>query len=146
LFKGPWGRITAIDLNKGEHAWQVPLGVGPRDHQALKDVKGLPERLGSPERAALLCTKTLLFAGQGGKYGAVITAIREGKNPFAEGISNKPTFRAFDKESGELMAEITIPDNVTGAPMTYLHEEKQYIVFAVGGLINRAELIALAVP
>lgn len=146
LIKPPYGRITAIDLNRGQHVWQVANGVGPKDHPSLKDVKGLPERLGSPERAALLCTKTLLFAGQGPRAGKVINAVREGKNPFAESLSYRPSLRAFDKNTGELLAEIALPDNVVGAPMTYQHAGKQYIVFAVGGLVNPAELIALTLP
>ena len=38
LVKPPWERITAIDLNTGEHAWMVPNGPGPRDHIALQDL------------------------------------------------------------------------------------------------------------
>ena len=49
LVKPPYGRITAIDLNRGETAWQVPHGDGPRHHPPLKDLK-----LGRPGRAALL--------------------------------------------------------------------------------------------
>src|SRR5207302_2254096 len=51
LVKPPYGRLTALDLNRGTHAWMVPLGDGPRDHPALKDVKGLPEKLGGAQRA-----------------------------------------------------------------------------------------------
>ena len=57
-----------------------------------------------------------------------------------------PKFFAFDKASGELVAEIELPKNVMGAPMTYLAEDKQYIVFAVGGVGADAELIALSLP
>ena len=63
LVKPPWGRITAIDLNRGEHVWMVPNGEGPRDHEALQGLD-LP-RLGIPGRPAPLLTKTLLFIGEG---------------------------------------------------------------------------------
>src|SRR5262249_3126370 len=62
LFKPPYGRITAIDLNTGKHAWMTPMGEGPRNHPALKAMN-LP-RLGWDRRGFLLVTKTLLFAGQ----------------------------------------------------------------------------------
>ena len=38
LVKPPYGRITAIDMNRGEHAWMVPNGDGPRDHELLKEL------------------------------------------------------------------------------------------------------------
>jgi quinoprotein glucose dehydrogenase len=38
LTKPPYGRITAIDLNTGEHAWMKPVGSGPRDHPALSEL------------------------------------------------------------------------------------------------------------
>ena len=66
LFKPPWGRITAIDLNSGEHVWMIPNGDTPEDvknHPALKGVQ-LP-KTGRPDKAGLLVTKTLLFAGEG---------------------------------------------------------------------------------
>ncbi|MCC2670915.1 MAG: hypothetical protein K0Q72_3386, partial [Armatimonadetes bacterium] len=60
LFKGPYGRITAIDLNSGDHRWMSPLGDGPRNHPAIKHLN-LP-RLGRNRRAYLITTKTLLLA------------------------------------------------------------------------------------
>ena len=63
LIKPPWGRITAIDLDTGEHLWMVPNGEGIRDHEALAGLD-LP-RLGTPGRPTPLLTKTLLFIGEG---------------------------------------------------------------------------------
>jgi quinoprotein glucose dehydrogenase len=149
LFKPPYGRLTAIDLNKGSHAWMVPLGDGPRDHPLLKDLKGLPERLGSPQRGSLLCTRTLLISGQQGKVEKVIDMIRSGEGTpqdVRDAFKFNPCLRAFDKATGELLWEMKMPDNPTGAPMTYKIGKRQYIVFAVGGLVNPAELIALALP
>src|SRR5262249_29322858 len=128
LFKPPYGRITAIDLNKGEHVWMSPLGDGPRDHPLLKDLKDLPPKLGSPQRATVLVTKTLLFAGQQGHVDRVLGKIRDAKGLEAlkEGMTDRPNLSVFDKANGELLCEIPIPDNVTGAPMTYTVGKKQY--------------------
>jgi quinoprotein glucose dehydrogenase len=149
LFKPPYGRLTAIDLNKGTHAWMVPLGEGPRNHPLLKEVKDLPERLGSTQRGSLLCTRTLLFSGQQGKVEQVIGMLRSGEatpKDIKDSFTFNPCMRAFDKATGELLWEMKLPDNATGAPMTYKVGNRQFIVFAVGGLVNPAELIALALP
>src|SRR5207249_1643803 len=63
LTKPPYGRITAIDLNRGEQAWMIPNGDGPRNHPLLKDLHLGP--LGHSVRAAPLVTKTLLFVTEG---------------------------------------------------------------------------------
>ncbi len=129
LFKPPFGRITAIDMNTGEHLWMKPNGNTPaaiRDHPALAGAEFPPT--GSPTRAVLLVTKTLLFAG--------------------EGWRGEPYFRAYDKGSGEVVAELEMPAPVTSLPMTYMHEGKQFIVFAAGDgrSDHPAELIALTLP
>jgi quinoprotein glucose dehydrogenase len=115
IIKPPYGRITAIDMNKGEIVWQVANGDTPpqiRDHPALKGVN-LP-RTGSPSRAGTLVTKTLLFAG--------------------EGYGGQPVFRAYDKRTGAILWETRIPAGPqTGLPMTYLHQGRQYVVFAAAG-------------
>ena len=66
LIKPPWGRITAIDLNTGDHLWMVPNGDTPdcvKNHPALSGVE-IP-RTGKPERSGILVTRTLMFAGEG---------------------------------------------------------------------------------
>src|SRR5262249_17872312 len=148
LVKPPWGRLTAIDLKSGEHLWRVPLGTGPRDHPALKDVKDLPEQLGSPQRGHVLCTKSLLFAGQEGNVEKIIGLIRDGKGSEAAKIklATDAKLRALDKKTGRQLAAIPLPDNMTGAPMTYVVGKKQFIVFPVGGLLNPDELVALSLP
>ena len=55
-------------------------------------------------------------------------------------------FRAFDKATGEVLAEIALPAGTTGAPMTYLHRGKQYIVVPVGGRDVPPEWVALSLP
>ena len=63
LFKPPYGRLVAIDLNKGEVKWTVANGDGPRDHPALKNLNLPP--LGQPGRVGPLVTKGLVFMGEG---------------------------------------------------------------------------------
>ena len=63
LFKPPYGRLVAIDLNKGEIKWTVANGDGPRDHPAIKDLNLPP--LGNPGRVGPLVTKSLVFMGEG---------------------------------------------------------------------------------
>ena len=54
--------------------------------------------------------------------------------------------RAFDKKTGELLSELQLPENITGALMTFAVGKKQYIVFPVGGLFTPDELIAVSLP
>jgi quinoprotein glucose dehydrogenase len=135
VVKPPWGRITAIDLNTGEHVWMVPNGDTPeviREHPLLKGLT-IP-RTGRPDRGGMLVTKTLLFAGEGaGMYGAP---------PGGGGRM----FRAFDKQTGAIIAELELPANQSGLPMTYLAGGRQFIVVAVSGRGMPGELVALAVP
>jgi len=61
-----WGRITAIDLNSGEHVWMIANGDAPeavKNHPALKGID--LSAAGKPERSPLLVTKTLLFGADG---------------------------------------------------------------------------------
>ena len=134
LFKPPWGRITAIDLNAGELVWQVPNGDAPdyvKNHPALEGVD--VGRTGRPDRGGMLATSTLLFAGEGG---GMYAGYESGGN----------RFRAHDKATGEIVAEIELPANQTGLPMTYMHEGRQFIVLAVGARGHPGELVALALP
>ncbi|MCZ6858401.1 MAG: pyrroloquinoline quinone-dependent dehydrogenase [Gemmatimonadetes bacterium] len=131
LVKPPWGRITAIDLNEGEHVWMVPNGEGPRDHEALQGLD-LP-RLGVPGRPAPLLTKTLLFIGEGSPNMVAMPRFGGGK-----------MFRAYDKGTGEVLWEMELPAGTSGAPMTYMADGRQYVVVAVGDANHHAEFIALS--
>ena len=122
LIKPPWGRVTAIDLNTGEHLWMVPNGDTPdfvRNHPALEGVD-VP-KTGEARRAGSMVTPTLLFVAGGGA----------------------PWLRAYDKRTGDTVAEIELPAGATGTPMTYMVDGRQYIVVAVGGPGHPAELVAL---
>ncbi|MCG8467552.1 MAG: PQQ-binding-like beta-propeller repeat protein [Gemmatimonadetes bacterium] len=132
IIKPPWGRITALDMKTGQKVWTIANDDTPafiRDHPALEGVD-VP-RTGRPERAGLLATSTLLFAGTGGGSMSSDTT----------GV-----LRAHDRDTGEILAEIELPSHQTGVPMTYMHEGRQYVVVAVGGRGVTAELVALRLP
>ncbi|MFK7830181.1 MAG: PQQ-binding-like beta-propeller repeat protein [Congregibacter sp.] len=132
MVKPPYGRITAIDMNSGEHLWMVPNGDGPRDHPLLKDLD-LPA-LGQAGRAAPLLTKSFLFMGEGDKVGLSIPKLSGGN-----------MFRAYDKTTGEVVWEIDLGAGTTAPPISYMFEGKQYIVVGVGGVDHPAELVAMSI-
>ncbi len=149
LWKPPYGRITAIDLNTGDHRWMVPMGDLARSNPALKQL-GLPP-LGRAARGHVLLTKTLLIVGQEGSTQRESVAQREGSaEPGAVKVPNfevhEPTLCAYDKATGKLVGEVALPSNATGAPMTYMRDGKQYIVVPTGGSNLPAELIVLCLP
>ena len=125
LFKPPYARLTAIDLNRGEIVWQIPLGDGPRAKvNALIGDGTDVGPLGWEAQAAVngnspLVTSTLLFVNQG--------VTRQ------EDSTQLGVMRAFDKATGTLVWERPIDTGPRGLPMTYLHDGKQYLVFGVGG-------------
>jgi quinoprotein glucose dehydrogenase len=134
IIKPPYGRIVAMNLNTGDHAWTVANGEAPdwiKNHPALKGVQ-LP-RTGRYEHVGLLVTRSLLFAGEG----SGLFAVPPG--------SGGPMFRAHDKKTGDIVAEFKLPANQSGIPMTYLAGGKQYIVVAVGAVGTPAEFVALTV-
>ena len=133
IFKPPYGRITAIDLNRGEIAWQVARGGGPRDHPLLKDLDLPP--LGQNGRAGPLLTKTLLFVADG-----TVSNNSSGR------MGGGTMFRAYDKATGDTVWEIDLGVQATGTPMTYMHDGKQYIVVATKDREHPASLIALSLP
>jgi quinoprotein glucose dehydrogenase len=144
LLKPPYGRITAIDLNKGEIAWMVANGDGPRDHPLLKPLNLPP--LGHPGRSAPLVTKTLLFVGEGDPIMAAPGRVPQGMPlSLAPGAGGRK-FRAYEKGTGQVVWETELPAGTTGAAMSYMFEGKQYIVVAVGGRENPAEYVALSLP
>jgi quinoprotein glucose dehydrogenase len=125
LIKPPYSRITAIDLNTGQHLWMRPNGPGATD-----DPRFAPFKLGwigSEQRTAPLATKTLLFVGEGPH----------------DPRHAKKVLRAYDKLTGELVAETPLPGHVLGAPMTYSIDGQQRIVYAMGFRVWPHKLVAL---
>src|SRR4029079_6167895 len=136
-----YGRITALDLNKGETAWMVANGDGPRNHPILKGLNLPP--LGHAVRAAPLTTKTLLFMTEGDQINV--------RTPPNGGGSH---IRALDKGTGKTLWGTGLPGTLdggssagsTGTLMTYMHNGKQYVVVAIGAQRHPAEIVAYALP
>ncbi len=134
LVKPPYGRITAIDLNKGEIAWQVAHGDTPdaiRNHPALKGLN-IPRTGRTNGRIGTLVTKTLVIAGEPG-----FATTPKGRGAL---------LRAYDKATGEDAGAVYMPAPQTGSPMTYMLNGRQYIVVAIGGNAYTAELVAFRLP
>ena len=126
LFKPPYSQLVAFDMNAGEKLWHVPVGEGPSDHADLQGLELPPmgnfEKLGGP-----LLTKSLLFIGQGFETNRL-------------GV--------YDKDTGEEIWWMQLPARFHAAPITFMAEGKQYIVFALGGGARGEpeQLMALALP
>lgn len=103
----PWGTLNAIDLNKGEIAWKIPFGEYPElAAKGLRDTGS--ENYGGPVATA----GGLLF---------IAATVRDRK------------FRAFDKTTGKLLWETTLPAAGNATPATYEVDGRQYVVIAAGG-------------
>ena len=126
LVKPPYSRMTAIDLNTGEHAWWVPTGNGDRyrNHPLLRDLD-LPPLGGDNAINGPLLTKTLL-----------VYCLTAG------GTDGGPRMVAYDKADGTELASVDLPSGAIGTPMTYLVDGRQYIALTVGG----PRLVAFALP
>ena len=127
LWKPPYSRMTAIDMNRGEHVWMTPLGDGDRYRNLplLRDLDLPP--LGGDGRGGPLLTTTLL-----------VNALTAG------GSDGGPRLVAYDKATGELVGSVDLPGGALGTPMTYMLDGRQYIALTVGGRVP--ELIAFALP
>lgn len=128
LYKPPYGRITAIDLNTGEHLWWITNGDTPANVRSHPLLQGIDVgRTGAGTHATAVATKTLLIYG--------------------EGRGARPLMHAVDKRTGEELATVTIPGPTTTAPMTFMHDGVQYIISAIGGANFRGgALVALRLP
>jgi quinoprotein glucose dehydrogenase len=134
LLKPPYGRITAINLDKGEIVWQVAHGETPdniKNNPALKGVT-IP-RTGRPGIIGTLVTKSLVIAGEAGFF----------TTPNGQ---RGAMLRAYDKSTGKEVGAVYMPAPQTGSPMTYLMDGKQYIVVAISGGNYSGELVAFKLP
>jgi quinoprotein glucose dehydrogenase len=134
LVKPPYGRITALDLNKGEMVWQIAHGETPdnvRNHPALKGLS-IP-RTGRTGRIGVLTTKTLVISGEGGFF-------------TAPNGQRGAMLRAYDKATGAEVGAVYMPAPQTGSPMTYMLDGRQYIAVAIGGQGFGAELVVFRLP
>jgi quinoprotein glucose dehydrogenase len=134
LMKPPYGRISAIDLNRGEIVWQVAHGETPdliRNHPALRG-KSIP-RTGRSGIIGTLVTKTLVIAGESGYFTTPSGA-------------RGAMLRAYAKTTGTEVGAVYMPAPQSGSPMTYLLNGKQYLVVAVSGGNYSGELLAFRLP
>ena len=103
----PWGTLSAIDLNSGTYAWRIPFGEYPAlVKQGMKDTGS--ENYGGP----------------------VVTA---GGLVFIAATNHDRKFRAFDKHSGALLWETTLPSSGNATPSVYEVNGRQFVVIAAGG-------------
>jgi quinoprotein glucose dehydrogenase len=133
ILKPPYGRITAIDMKRGEILWQIAHGETPDDiknHPLLKDLN-LP-RTGQNGSPGTLVTKTLLIAGE-----RLNTTTPEGVGAM---------LRAYDKATGREVGAVYMPAPQSGSPMTYMWQGEQYLVVAVSGAQYAGELLAFKLP
>jgi quinoprotein glucose dehydrogenase len=122
LLKPPYGYVTAVNLNTGAIAWQIPFGddLELRNHPALKGLK-LPAQFGAVGTNGAIVTRGgLVFVGGG-----------------------DTAFHALDELTGKDLWRVDTVVRTGGTPMSYMINGKQYIVIAVG-LGDKCSLMAFA--
>ena len=135
LLKPPYRRITAINLNTGEHVWQTPLGKGPTNHPAIAHLN-LGD-LGSVfndvvAEGGVLVTKSLVIS---------YLASKDEIGPEETGS----ILVAFDKATGKKAGQVIVDQRLHGPVMSYEHEGEQYIAVAGGGRDKDDELLVFAI-
>jgi quinoprotein glucose dehydrogenase len=120
LFKGPLGRIVAIDLNTGNHLWMIPHGDMPtaqqeafRNNPMLKGMT-IDTNWGRRGHAAMAATSTLLLAS-------------------GQTADNRAHLFAIDKKTGKRVGQVPTPAMGQYGLMTYLHQGKQYVILPKNG-------------
>jgi quinoprotein glucose dehydrogenase len=134
LVKPPYGRISAIDLNRGEILWQIAHGETPDNIRNNPALKGLDiPRTGRPGIIGTLVTKSLLVAGEAGFF----------TTPNGQ---RGAMLRAYDKATGKEVGAVYMPAPQSGSPMTYMVNGRQYLVVAISGGTYSGELLAFRLP
>lgn len=144
-----YGGITAYDMTTGDKKWWQPNGgiyrdavPNPPPGSTLWEGVKLPPIPNNSSQPQIIVTKTLLINGLGrGGGGGGGRGARGGGG----GRGTGPQLYAFDKATGKLVGSVPIPALNTAVPMTFMHQGKQYIVYAEGGG-SSTKLTALALP
>ena len=157
LLKPPYRRLTGIDMNTGEHVFQVAQGPGPKDHPAIRhldlpDLGSSHSGSGAVAQGGILVTKTILVDFLPAR---IARPFDPGQDEAEEADSSESVedeeqtgghLRALDKATGAVLAEVWVDRHFHGSPMTYWHDGRQYIAVAGGGGGEKAELVAMALP
>jgi quinoprotein glucose dehydrogenase len=143
LLKPPFASIVAVDMNTGDHRWRIPVGHS----HAMPAIKrlNLPDDLGLVARSWALITKTVMIVVQMG-YVDPPHFVPGFNLPFRDLHNRDPRLWVHDKATGETIAELELPGNATGSPITYMAGGKQFIAFSIGGGPVPEELVAVALP
>ncbi len=122
LFKPPYSRITAIDLNTGEHLWMIPVGETPdriKNNPALAGID--VGNTGTGAHAPMTVTKNLLIYA-------------------SQSSDGTPALFAVNKATGEQVGKVAVSANSRYGMMTYVHEGEQYIVLQTGSTLTAVSL------
>jgi len=111
--KPPWGTLSAIDLSTGRYVWKVPLGEYPE-----------------------LAAEGMAATGCENYGGPLVTA---GGLVFIGATNCDGKFRAFDKATGALLWETTLPAAGNATPATYEVDGRQFVVIATSSGKSRAQ-------
>lgn len=134
LLKPPYGRITAINLDKGDIVWQIAHGETPDNVKNNPALKGMTiPRTGQSGIIGVLTTKTLVVAGEP-SFTTTSTGTRGAM------------LRAYNKATGDEVGAVYMPAPQSGSPMTYTVNGQQYIVVAISGNGFPGELVAYRLP
>ena len=115
LMRPPYGRVTAISMDTGEHLWVAPVGNGYESNSAIADLN--LSDLGYHQRIFVAVTKNLLLTAQ-------------------------QKLAAFNLDTGEKIGDHDLPGDAMGAPMVFELNDKVYVVVAVGDSETQSELLA----
>jgi quinoprotein glucose dehydrogenase len=135
ITKPPYGVIAAIDLNAGgKMLFQVPHGETPDNVRNNPLLRGMNiPKTGQGTSVGVMVTKTMVVAGE-----SQITA--------PQGRARGARLVAYDKKDGHELGSVVMPAAISGSPMTYSIDGRQYIIVAVSGGNYTGEYIAYALP
>ncbi len=127
IYKPPYNRASAYDMNTGERLFWVPIGETPDNVKNNPALAGLDiPNTGGGSRAILMVTGSLFLT--------------------SEVLGTGPVLSARDKQTGELLGRVELPTRAQYGMMTYLHEGKQYIAVQIGGGEYPSSLVTFALP